>query len=128
MFPLVMNNTLTDRCINLLPDFRGTSLCLSLFQPLKEGLAQSSCECTCFLCLFRRNLIVVWDHWVSCRPVRSTIYAIHVIKRLMTQYRDRKTDLCMPFIDLEKAYFKVPTKLWRCLEMKEVPIAYIWVA
>jgi len=44
----------------------------------------------------------------------------------MELYRDRKKELHMVFIDLEKEYDRVPQEvLWECSERKEVSVEYI---
>ena len=59
---------------------------------------------------------------------RSTTGAIHLTRRLTEIYTDRKKDLHMVFIDLEKAYHKVSREVsWTCLERKEVSFNYIQV-
>ncbi|KAG5621392.1 hypothetical protein H5410_006610 [Solanum commersonii] len=50
---------------------------------------------------------------------RSTTEAIHLVWRLLEQYKDKKRDLHMVFIDLEKTCDKVPREaLWRCLTVR----------
>src|SRR5207244_11859151 len=57
---------------------------------------------------------------------RSTMEAIFLIRQLMERYRDQKIDLHMVFIDLEKAYDKIPRNvMWWALEKHKVPTKYI---
>ena len=52
--------------------------------------------------------------------------AIYLLRRLMEMYRDKKKDLHVVFIDLEKASDKVPRDLvWWALEKKGVTKRYI---
>jgi Reverse transcriptase (RNA-dependent DNA polymerase) len=52
--------------------------------------------------------------------------AIFLIRRLMERYQELKRDLHMIFIDLEKAYNKIPRNImWWTLEKKRVPTKYV---
>ncbi|KAD6796640.1 hypothetical protein E3N88_07536 [Mikania micrantha] len=59
-------------------------------------------------------------------PGRSTTEAIHILRRLMERYREKKRYLHMVFIDMEKAYDSVPRLvIWDSLERRSIPWRYI---
>jgi hypothetical protein len=73
-----------------------------------------------------RQVSMVTENQFGFMPGRSTIEAIHLLRRMMETYKVKKKDLHMIFIDLEKAYDSVPRDiLWRILEKRQVPVIYI---
>ena len=68
--------------------------------------------------------------WVSTNQFgfmlgRSTIEAIFLIRQVMERFGEQK-DLHMVFIDLEKAYDKIPRNImWWVLDKHKVPTKYV---
>ena len=55
-------------------------------------------------------------------PGRSTTEAIFLIRQVMERFREQKKDLNLVFIDLEKAYDKIPRN---SLDKHKVPSKYV---
>ncbi|KAD4586681.1 hypothetical protein E3N88_24282 [Mikania micrantha] len=70
----------------------------------------------------------VTENQFGFMPGRSTTEATHILRRMMESYREKKRDLHMVFIDLEKAYDSVPRQvICDSLERRSIPWTYIEV-
>ena len=62
----------------------------------------------------------------GCDLWMPSLDAILAMRQLMEKYRERRRELHMVFIGLEKAYDSVPWKVvWDCLRKHEVPEKYV---
>ena len=69
-----------------------------------------------------RKVVNIDDMQCGFRPGRGTTDAIFIVRQLQEKYLEKKRELWMAFIDLEKAFDRVPREiLWWSLRKLNVP-------
>ena len=69
---------------------------------------------------------VIRENQFGFIPGRSTTEAIHVLRRLIQKYRDRKNNFHLVFINLEKVYDGIPWRIiWDSFKARGISLRYI---
>ena len=73
-----------------------------------------------------REATTIGDEQFGFMPGRGTVDAIFALRQMMEKHREKQRGLHMVFIDLGKAYDRVPRQeVWRCMREKGVPEKYV---
>ncbi|CAH9116420.1 unnamed protein product [Cuscuta europaea] len=109
--PLFKNKGDVQECAN----YRGIKL-MSHTMKLWERVVEQR---------LRKN-VKISENQFGFMPGRSTTEVIHHLRQVMEKYRDTKKDLHLVFIDIEKAYDRVPREvLWWAITRKGISRKYI---
>ena len=73
-----------------------------------------------------RNETEIGEQQFGFMPGRGTTDAIFAVRQMMEKYGEKQKELHLVFIDLEKAYDRVPRgEVWRCLRERNVAEKYV---
>jgi len=75
-----------------------------------------------------RDMVPIGEEQFGFMPSRSTTDAIFALRQMIEKHREGQENLHCVFIDLEKAYDRVPREeLWACMREVKIPEAYVKV-